>query len=203
MRVLGTQRSGGRFQARLERFQRVAAPFPGARGRRGAAGPGRWPCRSAVADLRDAHNSNRRGTPSPACWGRGREAPDGVWPAASRPAGLRDHKSELSTTHSCFPHPIRRASPDTFPTSWRRGAQPPDIRAKTTSLPPRPRGYADVCMLSNARHPSLSARRRQGESRRRAQESRCVTNRHGGIVAEVLIFSKNLFSAYLLTEMPW
>jgi hypothetical protein len=36
--------------------------------------------------------------------------------------GLRDHESEPSTTHSCFPHPIRRASPDTFPTSWRRGA---------------------------------------------------------------------------------
>jgi len=47
--------------------------------------------------------------------------PDGVWPAASKPAGLHDHKNEPSTTHSCLPHPIRRASPDTFPTSWRRG----------------------------------------------------------------------------------
>ena len=51
------------------------------------------------------------------------KATDGVWPAASKPAGLHDHKSEPSTTHSCFPHLIRRASPDTFPASRRRGRE--------------------------------------------------------------------------------
>jgi hypothetical protein len=51
----------------------------------------------------------------------------GVWPAASTSAGLQERRSEHSPAFSCFPHPIRRASPDTFPASRRRGAQPPTI----------------------------------------------------------------------------
>src|ERR1700691_2707882 len=51
----------------------------------------------------------------------------GVWPAASTSAGLHERRSEHSPAFSCFPRPIRRASPDTFPASRRRGAQPPII----------------------------------------------------------------------------
>ena len=87
------------------------------------------PLRGALGIRKCAHPF-----PSSAAPGAGRTRTDGVLPAASKPAGLHDHKREPSTTHSCFPHPIRRASPATFPTSWRReGAQPPDIREKTTS----------------------------------------------------------------------
>jgi hypothetical protein len=51
----------------------------------------------------------------------------GYGPAASTSAGLHERRSEHSPAFSCFPHPIRRASPDTFPASRRRGAQPPII----------------------------------------------------------------------------
>jgi hypothetical protein len=34
--------------------------------------------------------------------------------------GLARPAEPISAVSSCFPHPIRRASPDTFPTSWGR-----------------------------------------------------------------------------------
>ena len=67
-----------------------------------------------------------------------------MWPAASKPAGWHDHRSEPSTTHSRFPHPIRRASPDTPGSS--PGGRPSPLRGEggraTAFVGLRPCAYA-------------------------------------------------------------
>ena len=147
-----------------KRFCRGAIPSPACWGRWPGGPDGVWPAASNPGGLRN-HKSEpstmrscfphpiRRASPDtfPTSWRRGRNrGPDGVWPAASNPGGLRNHKSEPSTTRSCFPHPIRRASPDTFPTSWRRGARNRLMcacRRSTTAV----RGGAEPAHAPNAR----------------------------------------------------
>ncbi len=38
-------------------------------------------------------------------------APDGAWPAAVTLVGLHDRRTEPSSSHPCFPHPIRPSGP--------------------------------------------------------------------------------------------
>ncbi len=51
------------------------------------------------------------------------KATDGVWPAASTRIALHKPRRDPTATETCFPHPIRRVPPDTFPSKAGKGGR--------------------------------------------------------------------------------